>query len=343
MNDHGHILEPGMVRIERVLPGPIERVWDYLTRAEQRRRWLAGGEFELRPGGRASLKFAHRDISPETEAPPRYREAADSGFAAEVIACEPPRLLAITWGGAEDPSEVAFELRAEADKVRLVVTHRRLARREALVDVAAGWHTHLGILEDDLEQRPHRGFWSSHAALAADYGRRAAEMDDYFAWSRDTGRELRGAGELWSSLLRRRLPAAVERVWAAWTDPTVVPRWFARPEGTFAVGGTIALDLSAPEKATLEILACEPPRRLRTTWTYGGLPTTEVELRLAPDGDGTILELEHLLATSPDGARGTGSGWEVGLLHLDRFLRDLPAPSGVMHPAMDHAWTRVRA
>jgi DNA-binding transcriptional ArsR family regulator len=52
MNDYGVVTEPGTVRLERVLPGPIERVWAYLTESVQRRKWLAVGPMELRVGGR---------------------------------------------------------------------------------------------------------------------------------------------------------------------------------------------------------------------------------------------------------------------------------------------------
>ena len=31
------------VRFERLLPGPIERVWSYLTDSEKRGKWLASG------------------------------------------------------------------------------------------------------------------------------------------------------------------------------------------------------------------------------------------------------------------------------------------------------------
>ena len=35
----------------------------------------------------------------------------------EVIRCDPPRLLSLTWGGGADgPSEVTFELTAQATK-----------------------------------------------------------------------------------------------------------------------------------------------------------------------------------------------------------------------------------
>jgi hypothetical protein len=31
----GVLIEPGTIRFERILPGPIERVWDYLTDSEK--------------------------------------------------------------------------------------------------------------------------------------------------------------------------------------------------------------------------------------------------------------------------------------------------------------------
>jgi uncharacterized protein YndB with AHSA1/START domain len=38
------------LKIQRLLPGPIERVWAYLTQSELRRRWLAAGEMEMKVG-----------------------------------------------------------------------------------------------------------------------------------------------------------------------------------------------------------------------------------------------------------------------------------------------------
>ena len=47
---HGQFTGPAEVRLVRTLPGPIERIWDYLTDSEKRSRWFAGGPMELRPG-----------------------------------------------------------------------------------------------------------------------------------------------------------------------------------------------------------------------------------------------------------------------------------------------------
>jgi hypothetical protein len=43
-----------------------------------------------------------------------------------------------------------------------------------MLAVAAGWHTHIGLLEDQLDGVEPRPFWTTHAALEAEYGRRFA-------------------------------------------------------------------------------------------------------------------------------------------------------------------------
>jgi uncharacterized protein YndB with AHSA1/START domain len=47
MDDYGALTEPATLHIERLLPGPIERVWAYLTEGDLRRRWLASGDMPL--------------------------------------------------------------------------------------------------------------------------------------------------------------------------------------------------------------------------------------------------------------------------------------------------------
>src|SRR3546814_2503529 len=41
--DYAVVSDTDTVRLQRVLPGPIERVWQHLTDAGLRRQWLAGG------------------------------------------------------------------------------------------------------------------------------------------------------------------------------------------------------------------------------------------------------------------------------------------------------------
>lgn len=178
MNDYGVLTAPDTVRFERVLPGPIERVWAYLTESEKRGRWLASGEMKLRPGGSAEFHFKHQTLSPQPEAvPDKYRQYENGvSFSGRVVRSEPPRLLVFTWpeeDGTE--SEVTFELAGRGDEVLLTLTHRRLRSREVRLSVAAGWHTHLGILADRLAGREPRPFWSTHARLEAEYEGRFAK------------------------------------------------------------------------------------------------------------------------------------------------------------------------
>ena len=175
----GVVTEAGTVRFERLLPGPIERVWSYLTDSEKRGRWLATGVMEQRVGNKMELHFRHADLSPTVEeTPERYRHMEGGAtVTAEIIRCEPPRLLVMTWEHGPKQalaSEVTFELAPRGDKVLLAVTHRRLADHAMMVSVAGGWHTHLAILADNLHGVTPRPFWSTHERLAAEYEQRIA-------------------------------------------------------------------------------------------------------------------------------------------------------------------------
>src|SRR4051812_22534974 len=103
MSEFGVITEPGTIRFERLLPGPIERVWAYLTDSEKRGRWFASGHMELRAGGRMTLTFRHSELSPAAEPTPERFKQYENGvtFHGQVTRCEPPRLLAYSWG--EEP------------------------------------------------------------------------------------------------------------------------------------------------------------------------------------------------------------------------------------------------
>lgn len=183
MNEYGVVLESGAVRFERLLPGPVERVWAHLAESEKRGTWFASGEAEPRVGGKISLLFKHSQIT--NEAPPeRYREMNDKGWPSNgtITRYEPPHAIGFTWGGEGEPkSEVVFELAPEGEKVRLTLTHRKLANKTEMANVSGGWHLHLGLLEDKLAGDAPRGFWSRHDKLEAEYAARYADMPDWGA------------------------------------------------------------------------------------------------------------------------------------------------------------------
>lgn len=163
------------VRIERLMPGPIERLWEYLVDSDRRRQWLAAGEIEPRVGGRVEHVFRNSALTEDDDpAPEKYAaQAHEACMEGRVTAFEPPRVLAYTWGEEAGAfSQVRFELTPQGDVVRLVVTHERLSSRDAMLSVAAGWHTHLDILADRLANRTPEGFWRRHTRLEAEYARR---------------------------------------------------------------------------------------------------------------------------------------------------------------------------
>ena len=159
--------EQATVRLERMLPGPIERVWAYLTEPEKRKTWFAGGVFELRAGGKADLHFDHTNISSE-KTPDEYKDKK-ADWTGKITRIEPPRLLSYTFGPAGPESEVTFELEPRGKGVLLVITHRRIVDRKTLIGVASGWDAHIGILEDRLNGEVPRPFWTTHARLKKEY------------------------------------------------------------------------------------------------------------------------------------------------------------------------------
>lgn len=163
------------VRIERLLPGPAERLWSYLVDPQKRALWLAGGTAMGAASIPVELRFRHADLSPEKETPPRFSGMEEGcSIVGTVLDYDPPRRLAYTWTepSAGHASEVSFELSPVGDKVRLVVVHARLGTHAEKISVAAGWHAHLGILADVLAGREPRPFWSTHAVAERVYDAR---------------------------------------------------------------------------------------------------------------------------------------------------------------------------
>ncbi len=166
---HGVITEAGTIVFERIVPGPIERVWEYLTDSDKRATWLASGTLDEHVGGKVELFFRNGDLSPVKEPTPERYKALEKGVTlmCEVTACRKPHLLSFLWGS--DGSEVTFELAPKGRDVLLTLTHRRLPDRATALNVAGGWHTHLSILIDHLSGRTARPFWSNFLGVYKEY------------------------------------------------------------------------------------------------------------------------------------------------------------------------------
>lgn len=176
MNDsYGSLIAADTLRLQRSLPGPIEKVWAYLTESDKRGQWLATGRMELQIGGKVHLFFRHADLSPQQAPVPEKYKSMEDGAAMDgrVTLCEPPHRLGYTWGEADgSESEVRFDLSEQEGRVLLTITHSRLRDGDELIEVASGWHTHVGILADRLEGREPGNFWVTHAQLESQYAQR---------------------------------------------------------------------------------------------------------------------------------------------------------------------------
>ena len=170
VDPHGELIEPTTLKIERLLPGPIERCWAFLTESDLRRQWLAAGDMPLEVGAEFELVWRNDEL---TDPPGRRPDGFDAEhrLTSRILAVDPPRRLAFTFGGA---GEVEIDLAPVGDaKVLLTLVHRWLPDRAMLIKVAAGWHVHLDVLVARAEQRrPEGPFWDVWGALKDDYDRR---------------------------------------------------------------------------------------------------------------------------------------------------------------------------
>lgn len=163
LKSHGELTEPATLRIQRRLPGPIERVWSYLTESDLRRQWLAAGSIE-----NSAIELVWRNS--ELTDPPGTRP---DGFGEEhrmnvrVLAFEPPRKLVISWG---EKGEVCFELETIRDDVLLTLTHKRLPDDpNTRLNVRAGWHAHLDMLVHRVSGTQPVAFWDHWGSLRKEY------------------------------------------------------------------------------------------------------------------------------------------------------------------------------
>jgi uncharacterized protein YndB with AHSA1/START domain len=166
------LIEPGTVKMERLLPGPVERVWAYLTESDKRATWLAAGEFDLRLGGAIRLEFDNNKLPNDKDALAKYEGKGKHTFDGRITRLEPMRVLAYTWMWNGGETDVTYELTPRGKDVLLTVVHRRLQPRELALSVMSGWDVHTGILADVLNGVEPRPFWTTHSKLEGEYAAR---------------------------------------------------------------------------------------------------------------------------------------------------------------------------
>lgn len=168
LDAYGVLTEPATLKIQRLLPGPVERVWAYLTESELRRQWLAAGEMEMKIGALFELVWRNDELTdPPGRRPVEHSE--EHRMQSRILELDPPRKLAIEWGRS---GGVTFELSPDGKDVLLTVIHRRLPDRDTLLMVGAGWHMHLDVLAARLSGTEPSPFWDGWSRLREEYDRR---------------------------------------------------------------------------------------------------------------------------------------------------------------------------
>jgi uncharacterized protein YndB with AHSA1/START domain len=150
MSAKGEITTLPCVRFVRELPGPVARVWAFLTEPAHLPAWFgADSTIEPRVGGAVTLMDGH--------------------IRGVVTQWRPGRKLVYTWnvfGPNDGPDAVSdypesyptFELEPRGDQVQLTFTHFPILER-FVPQNAMGWHTMLDILDaglrgETIEERP---------------------------------------------------------------------------------------------------------------------------------------------------------------------------------------------
>jgi uncharacterized protein YndB with AHSA1/START domain len=165
---YAELIEPTTLKIQRLLPGPIERIWAFLTDSELRAKWLAAGVMEMKVGAPVELVWRNDELSDSPgKRPVGFPE--EQRMQSRITELEPMRRLSIAWSGSGD---VTFELEPKGKGVLLTVTHRRLPDRATMTKVGAGWHMHLDILVARAEGEAPAPFWDGWSRLQQEYDRR---------------------------------------------------------------------------------------------------------------------------------------------------------------------------
>jgi uncharacterized protein YndB with AHSA1/START domain len=175
-----------VLRMERRLKHPPEKVWKAMTEPERLADWFPGSvTLDLRAGG--ALTF----------------ELDGDGDTGTITDLDPPRLIAYTWGA----DHLRWELYPDGEGTRLVLLHT-FDDRAGAASYGAGWHTCIVALDLALDGRagadPGVDDIVLHERLVTQFGLDAGTVE--------TG------PEGWKVRHERQLTRPTDGVWGALTD-----------------------------------------------------------------------------------------------------------------------------
>ncbi len=138
-----------------------------------------------------------------------------------------------------------------------------------------------------------------------------------------------------SLTLKRRLNAIPEKVYAAWTDPEKIARWFGpaqvkagsvRADIDLRVGGRYRISFEGGDGEYFQVdgvyREVVPNARIAFSWAWHSTPEREsqVTVSLQPDGGGTLLTLQHEQFFNEAARDGHARGWSELFDKLENYL-----------------------
>ena len=137
-----------------------------------------------------------------------------------------------------------------------------------------------------------------------------------------------------SLTIRRRFKAPPARVYAAWTEPAQIARWFGpgKVEVVDAVfetraGGRFIVHARSPDTGDDHhvsgvVKEVKPNEKVVYTWAWRSTPDREslVTVEFKPDGGGTLLTLTHEQFVDEPARDRHNAGWTGALDKLEAYL-----------------------
>lgn len=278
-----------VLRMERRLAHPPEKVWRAVTDPAELRQWFpAEMEMDFRVGGKITFVFAG------DEAPPT------NGVITEL---DPPRVFGYSW----DRSELRWELQADGDGCLLVFT-QVFDDRAGAASFAAGWVGCLDVLEQILDGRPPEPpgrMVAEHEAFVATFG-----LDEGVAETTPDG---------WRVRFERQLVQPAEVAWATLTGPA----------DNLAVGEAVPDAATVPEFRAGAVTAVQRPSLLEYEWLADGTAAGLVRWELGEGtGHGARLVLVQTGPAALADAQSTAlAAWRARIEQLAAQLAAAPPPN----------------
>lgn len=287
-----------VLRMERRLTHPPEKVWRALTEPDQLSQWypFRAARIELRVGGGIS-----------------FDDGQGTTFDATITELDAPRVFAFSVadpdvpGGRERDNRLRFELRPDGNGCRLLFTHV-FDDRPAAASYAAGWHACLDALDAVVDGRPVEmaNVWvERHEAYIKAFGLDLGSAED--------------APDGWRVRFERQLMRpSVDQVWA-----TLNASGAADPAGGApAAGGPVPQAFTSAKVPAGAVTAVEAPTLLEYDWLAEGRAAGRVRWELADGPGGARVVLTQTGPSQLTEERSTAlAAWQAHIELLAKRLR----------------------